>query len=449
MSDPALAEALATAANSGGGDVRALGDVRIADLTIITAGASATQILADYGADVVKVESGAWLDPFRTWDSGADFMESLTEPWNQSPPFQCVNRNKRSLALDLKAVAGREMFLRLVERSDVVTENFRDGVMDRLGLGFDALRAANPRIVVVSLSSQGTTGPERGYGSFGSTLDALSGLMSITGYDAKTPIWSTNEINYPDQVASIFGAAMVLLGLRQRDATGEAVRVDVSQRELVTSMIGEAVLDYTVNGHVQTPQGNRDFSMAPHGVYPCRGEDEWLTITVQTDEQWRRLAQLIGGAALALDARYTTFRARWDQLDALDALVAAWTAKHDRLWLMEGLQAEGVPAAALLTGPELWADANLSARGFYTEVENQLSGPQTQRRWPFRLRRTPASIRQPAPRLGQDTDGVLSAVLGLNADEIGQLRGEGVLNTEPGLRPAQHPATDTTKKVAR
>ena len=243
--------------------------VRIADLTIITAGASATQILADLGAEVIKVEAARYPDPFRHWGAGLTQPEGLERPWDASPPFNAVNRNKRGVSLDLKDPRGREAFLRLVAISDVVAENFRRGVMERLGLGFETLRQVKPDLIMVSLSSQGNDGPESGYGSFGSTLDALSGLMSITGYGPEAPIWSSNDVNYPDQVVSQFGAGMILLGLRRRRRTGQGTYIDLSQRELVTSMLGEVVLDYTVNERVQQPRANRDASMVSrlHAAY--------------------------------------------------------------------------------------------------------------------------------------------------------------------------------------
>jgi crotonobetainyl-CoA:carnitine CoA-transferase CaiB-like acyl-CoA transferase len=416
------------------GRAGALADIRIADLTIITAGASATNILADFGADVIKVESGRWMDPFRNWEGGWDGDGERPRPWDESPPFLCVNRNKRDLTLDLKRTEGRELFLRLVERSDVVAENFRHGVMDRLGLGFEQLRAVKPDIVMISLSSQGLTGPESGYASFGSTLDALSGMMSVTGYGPDEPVWTTNEVNYPDQVVSTFGASLIMLGLRQRDRTGEAVHIDLSQRELVTSMIGETVLDYTVNRRIGRPQANRDRSMAPHGVYPCRGDDEWIAIAVETDEQWASLANLIGGPALAADERYAAFPGRWRSADELDRIVAAWTAQQDRQALMTRLQAARVPAGAVLGGPELWADANLAARGFYRDVTSPLSGAQRQRGWPFRLSRTPAAVVRPAPVLGEHTTEILADVLGLTAEEIAELDATGVTTNDPSAR---------------
>ena len=408
-----------------------LGDVRIADLTIITAGASATQILADLGAEVVKVESSRYPDPFRHWGAGAEAPAGLARAWDASPTFNSVNRNKRGVSLDLKQPLGRETFLRLVAKSDVVAENFRRGVMDRLGIGYETLRQVRPDLIMVSLSSQGNWGPEAGYGSFGSTLDALSGLMSITGYGPEQPIWSSNEVNYPDQVVSMFGAAAVMLGLRRRRQTGRGGYLDLSQRELVTSMIGEVVLDYTVNRRVARPRANRDSSMAPHGVYRCRGEDAWLAIAVEDDGQWAALCRAIGRPELGSDERYATLGDRWRHLEEVDTLLGEWAAGQDKRDAMELLQRSGVPAGAVLNGRELLNDPNLRERGFYRAVVHPVGGLQQQRSWPFRLSETPAEIRAPAPCLGEHSREVLAGLLDYSEDEIDRLEAAGVIGYAP------------------
>jgi crotonobetainyl-CoA:carnitine CoA-transferase CaiB-like acyl-CoA transferase len=409
----------------------ALRGLRIADLTIITAGASATQILADFGADVIKVESARYLDPFRAWGLKLGSEPESKRPWDASPPFNAVNRNKRGISLDLKHPLGREAFLRLVAASDVVAENFRRGVMDRLGLGFETLREVKPDIVVVSLSSQGSTGPESGYGSFGSTLDALSGMMSITGYGPAEPIWSSQDVNYPDQVVSLFGAGAILLGLRHRRRTGQGIYIDVSQRELVTSMIGETVLDYAVNRRVPRPRANRDSSMVPHGVYRCRGEDAWLAIAVENDAQWAALCAVMGRPELAADERYATLPARWQREAEIDALLNTWAGEQDKQPAMAALQAAGVPAGAVLDGRDLLEDPQLRSRKFYQSVVHPVGGAQRQRTWPFHLGRTPADIQRPAPTLGQHTREILTELLGFSGSEIDHLEAEGVIDSEP------------------
>jgi crotonobetainyl-CoA:carnitine CoA-transferase CaiB-like acyl-CoA transferase len=408
----------------------ALDGLRVADLTIITAGASATQILADLGAEVIKVEATRYPDPFRNW--GALAPPDLAAPWNASPTFNAVNRNKYGITLDLKHPLGQEAFLRLVARSDVVVENFRRGVMDRLRLSYPALCQVRPDLVMVSLSSQGATGPEAGYGSFGSTLDALSGLMSITGYGPTAPIWSSNEVNYPDQVVSLFGAAAILMGLRHRRRTGQGTYIDLSQRELVTSMLGEVILDYTVNGRVAQPRANRDPAMVPHDVYQCRGDDAWLAIAVQDDAQWAALCRVIERPELAEDDRCATLADRQLHQTEVHTIIAAWAARCDKRAAMEALQRAGVSAAAVLDGPEMLEDPHLAERGFYRTVDHPVGGRQRQRSWPFRLAGTPAQIRSPAPCLGEHNQQILGGLLGYSDAEIQALAAADVIGTVPG-----------------
>ncbi len=408
-----------------------LAGIRIADLTIITAGAAATQILADFGAEVIKVEAGRYPDPFRNWGSGLTPPAGVERPWDASPPFNVVNRNKLGISLDLKDPRGREVFLRLVAVSDVVTENFRRGVMDRLGLGYDELRKVKPDLVMVSFSSQGSDGPESGYASYGSTLDALSGLMSVTGYDENSPAWSGNDVNYPDQVVSLLGAGVILAGLRYRQLTGRGIYIDLSQRELVTAMLGEVILDYTVNGRRHRPDGNRDPSMVPHGCYPCRGEDAWVAIAVADDRQWAALCQAMGRPELADHPDFATFPARWRRAAEIDAIIGGWTSCRDKREVMELLQAAGVPAGAVLNGRDLLEDPHLAARGFFTRVDHPVGGPQLQRTWPFGLSRTPGEVRRPAPCLGEHTRQVLTGLLGYSDAEVDGLEAAGVVAYTP------------------
>lgn len=409
----------------------ALSGIRIADLTIITAGAAATQILADFGAEVVKVEAGRYPDPFRNWGSGLTPPAHVERPWDASPPFNVVNRNKLGISLDLKHPRGREVFLRLVAISDVVTENFRRGVMERLGLGYQELRKVKPDLVMVSFSSQGNDGPEAGYASYGSTLDALSGLMSVTGYDENSPVWSGNDVNYPDQVVSLLGAGIILAGLRYRRVTGRGIYIDLSQRELVTAMLGEIVLDFTVNGRRHRPAGGRHPSMVPHGCYPCRGEDAWVAIAIENDRQWAALCRLMGWPELAADPRFATLPARWVRAAEVDELVRSWTSGRDKAEAMRLLQEAGVPAGAVLNGRDLLEDPHLKARGFYVRVDHPVGGPQLQRTWPFRLSRTPGGVRRPAPCLGEHTRQVLSGLLGYSDGEVAELEAAGVISYTP------------------
>lgn len=305
---------------------QALKGICITDLMIITAGACATQMLADLGAEVIKVESGNYPDPFRYWQGAPEDPDNAPpDPWNWSPTFNMVNRNKLGVCIDLKHPKGRKVFLELVATSDAVTENFRQGGMQRLGLSYETLRKVNPRIVMLSLGSQGSIGPESRYGSYGSTLDSLSGLMGITGYEDSHPIWSSGEVNYPDQVASIFGAGILLAALRQCDKSSVGTYIDPSQRKLITTMIGEHVLEYIAGGRLPEPRGNQRPPMAPNDAYRCAGENDWVAISIAGDDEWRRLCQVIGRPDLAPDERFATSPCRAANAGALRPDIEAWT----------------------------------------------------------------------------------------------------------------------------
>lgn len=411
---------------------QALKGIRIADLTIITAGACATQMLADLGAEVIKVESGTYPDPFRNWQQGpVESADGPPDPWNCSPSFNMVNRNKRGICLDLKHPAGRETFLKLVAKSDAVTENFRQGVMDRLGIGYETLQEVNPGIVMLSLGSQGSGGPESHFGSYGSTLDALSGLMGVTGYEDSHPIWSSGEVNYPDQVASIFGSGILLAALRQRAKSGKGTHIDLSQRELITTMIGELVLEYTIDGRQPVQQGNQRPEFAPNDCYRCADDDGWVAISVAGDDEWRCFVTAIERPDLATDERFATHLARRSHPRELRQEIERWTILRDKSEAMDTLQRAGIRAGAVRTGAELLGNSHLNARGYFVPVENTRAGHQTLRLAPYHLSETPPRVERPAPTLGQDTEDVLRDLLRLRDDEIEQLAREGVITNSP------------------
>ena len=221
--------------------VLSLSGCRVLDLGIITAGASTSALLADLGADVIKVESPGYVDPFRAWDKGL----GAADWWDQSRFFQFTNRNKRGMAIDLKDAAGRDLFLRLVETADVLVENFRRGVLERLGLGWPVLSARNAGLILCSVTSQGETGPDAGAASYGSTLEATSGLSDMTRDARGTPQITGVLLNYPDQIVSIFAAGMVTLAMMEKRRTGQGARLDVSQRELASFLLGDHILAAT------------------------------------------------------------------------------------------------------------------------------------------------------------------------------------------------------------
>lgn len=405
--------------------IDALAGLRVLDLGIVTAGAASSQVLADFGADVIKVESTTYQDPFRDWKQIAGQLSGGQEV--SASPFDFVNRGKRGIAIDLKNPEGREVFLELVAQSDIVLENFRRGVLDRLGLSFSDMRRANPRVVLISLSSQGLDGPEASYISFGSTLEALGGVMALTGYGPdEPPVWTGNNVNYPDQLVSVLAPGVVLAALRARDGSDEAVHVDLAQREVVASAVGEAVLDATTTGHVPARLGNRHERFAPQGVYATAGEDEWIALSIRTDDQWARLVEFIGDTAFRAP-KFATASGRRAHHDELDGLLEEFFATRQRHQLAESLQHSGIPASAVLRPAEVLEHPQLEALGFM-QVEQRTGD--VDRGFVARLSSTPGEVPRAAPRVGEHTVEVLRDVLQYDDARIGHLRESGAVGGE-------------------
>jgi crotonobetainyl-CoA:carnitine CoA-transferase CaiB-like acyl-CoA transferase len=414
----------------------ALAGLRILDLTQVAAGPYATLLLGFMGAEVIKVESCARMDINRGQARPRPEEHRLypggqpgERPWNRSAHHVHRNVNKRSLTLDLAAERGREIFLRLATICDALFENYRASVMDRLGLGYQALSRVNPRLIYVKISSQGATGPEQEYGSLGSTLEQTAGLASITGYEDGRPLM-TNE-TYPDAVVGILAVGALMAALRRRRQTGRGIFVDLSQREATVTLLGDSVVDYSLTGRIASPIGNRHPHIAPQGVYPCRGDDAWVAISVRSDDEWRGLCHAIGHPQLALDPRYETLMARRRHQAALDGIISAWTREQEHAEAMHLLQAHGVAAGAVLKGGETIIDPHLEARGFWDLVEHPEAGPYRQVSTPWQLSKNPRRPTIPAPGLGEHNRYVLGELLGLSEEEIAALEARGIIGTRP------------------
>jgi crotonobetainyl-CoA:carnitine CoA-transferase CaiB-like acyl-CoA transferase len=403
----------------------ALSHLRVLDLGIITAGAATSQIMGDLGADVIKIEAPSRPDPFRRWTQVASPASGQTD-LNASPPFQTVNRNKRGMALDLKHPDGRRVFLELFVKSDIVVENFRCGVLDRLSVGFADLKRVKPDIILASLTSQGGAGPEAGYSSYGSTLDALGGLMSLNGYGPETPRWSGTNVNYPDQVVSLIAPGVILAAVRHRDQTGEPVHVDLSQREVVTFLLGEYVVDAAAAPR-RGPQGNRNADFAPQGVYACAGKEQWIALSIGDDAQWVRLCDIVARDPAISAECFATAQDRHANADAIDALLGDALREWDRDRLAARLVEAGIPASPVFASPEVLKDPQLAALGFFQSVENMSFAGWRQRGFNARLSKTPATIHSPAPRLGEKSREILTDILGYSDEKIEELLKSGAV----------------------
>jgi crotonobetainyl-CoA:carnitine CoA-transferase CaiB-like acyl-CoA transferase len=414
----------------------ALAGLRILDMTQIAAGPYATLMLGFMGAEIIKVESCSRMDINRGLARPAP--ESLRmypqgipgeRPWNRAAHHIHRNVNKRSVTLDLASTPGKELFRKLAAICDALVENYRASVLDRLGLGYAELCRVNPQLVYVKISSQGATGPEKDYGSLGSTLEQTAGLASITGYQDGRPLM-TNE-TYPDPVVGILAVGALMTALRRRRQTGKGAFVDLSQREATVMLLGEAVVDYSLSGRVAAPIGNGQPPMMPHGVFPCQGEDMWVAVAVSSDDEWRGLCRAISQPELADDVRFVTLLGRWQNRRDLDEILSTWTRTHDHYQVMHILQAYGVPAGPVLTAGEVIADPHLEARAFWDTVDHPEAGTYRQVSTPWKLSKHPRCGTSPAPGLGEHNRYVLGELLGLSAPEIAALEVQGIIGTRP------------------
>jgi crotonobetainyl-CoA:carnitine CoA-transferase CaiB-like acyl-CoA transferase len=415
---------------------QALQGLRILDLSQVAAGPYATMFLGFMGAEVIKVESLSRMDinrgkarpgpdDLRVYPNG----EPGEHPWNTTAHHVHRNINKLSLTLDLSAERGKELFLELVKACDVLVENYRGSVMDRLGLGYDVVSKLNPRLIYLKISSQGATGPEANYGSLGSTLEQTAGLASITGYDDGLPLM-TNLV-YPDPVVGILSFGALMAALRRRLKTGTGCLVDLSQREVTTMLLGEAILDFSVTGRVAGTMTNRHRDMAPHGVYQCSGEDMWVAISVSSEDEWIALCLAIGQPELTSDRRFGSMEARLNNQEALDAIISSWTETQDHYQVMHLLQSQGIAAASVVKGSEVIEDPHLESRGFWDVVEHPEAGTYKQVTTPWLLSKSQRGRSTPAPGLGEHNNLVLSGILGLTQSEIDTLEADGIIGDTP------------------
>jgi len=405
--------------------------IRVVDLTWVWAGPYLTLQLAHMGADVIKVESPDRPCISRKTTPYADNKIGL----NRSGYFNQYNQGKRSITLNLKIPAALDAARRLIAHCDVVASNFASGVMDRLGLGYDALRQIRPDIIVISLTGYGETGPYHDYVAYGPAQVALSGLSALTGYRGSQPM--NVGFSYGDPNAGIHGAFAVLAALYNRERTGEGQYIDLSQWECAMAPLGESILGYEMNGREPIRDGNRDPQMAPHGAFRCRDMaeqmlgrsiDMWVAIAVADDAEFARLAASIGNPGLASDPRYSSLGARKLNEDALEAILSRWTAMLDAREAETILQRAGVTAAICATNKDLDESEHLASRGYYVALDHPEIGRRKHAGIPWIMSATPCAVRAPAPMFGEHTDEILTDLLGYSADEVTHMHKIGALD---------------------
>jgi len=430
----------------------ALEGLRILDFTRLGFGAQATLICGCLGAEVIRVESTRFPDAIRVMppfvpepgERGEAFgAATLANATGAASPnrggifYKYNTGGKKSITVNARHPRGLDLLKDLVAHSDVVTESFAAGTLDRWGLSYEVMRAIRPDLIYVSMCGFGHEGPDTDHVTMGPTAQALTGLTFMVGLPDRPPAgWS---FSYLDHVGGYLGAIAILAGAMHRGRTGEGQHIDVSQLEPATTLSGALVLDALVNNRPSRrpgfPTGNRRAHppSGPSGAYRAQGDDKWVVVSCRTQQHWEALVEVMGRPPWAADPRFATVAGRAEHADDLDAHVQAWTSERDRYDVMDALQRAGVPAGAVQDAADrLERDPQLAARGHYTMLGNAEVAPLPLEGVPFRMSATPPHtggvLHRGPPCLGEDNTAVLAGVLGMSADEIAALEADGALS---------------------
>ncbi len=394
-----------------------LSEIRVLDFTRVLSGPYATRILADFGAEVIKVQS-------KKIEGAEPVFGGYFDTWN---------RNKRSITLDMSHSEAHKIALRLVSLCDVVIENFSPRVMSNWGMDFPKLKYARPDIIMLSMSGMGQTGPWKDHVAFGPTVQSLGGLTYLSSFEEDAPVGPGYAL--ADHISGLYGAFAVLAALENRDRTGQGRYIDLSQYEVVASMIGPALLDVLVNGQEAIPQGNQpDYKMAaPHGCYQCLGDDRWCVIGVFNETQWQALVKVMGNPGWASEKRFSTLKTRKVHVKPLYEKLNLWTRKHDAPELVKILQEAGIRAGVVQNAEDLANDPHLLDQNYFVQIQHPSLGKTISDRSPIRF--IPDSSTDPysdvdlksSPLLGEANNYVYMDLLGLTEAEYTSYIQKGII----------------------
>jgi crotonobetainyl-CoA:carnitine CoA-transferase CaiB-like acyl-CoA transferase len=402
-----------------GGDGGPLAGMRIVSFDHVLAGPYGTTILAELGADVIKVESSkGGMDPFRFFGTGED-------P-NLSPRFLEFNRNKRSFTVNLKHPKGRGVLHDLVGKADAVLDNYSVDVVERIGLGYRDLCAVKPDIINLRMPGLGTTGPKRHFSTVGVNITSFTGLTYLWNHPGNTNPPIGSQTVFPDYVSGVLCAIIIISGVLHRDRQKKGAFIDLAQAEATAFMIGASLMEAASSGKDPEPSGNASIWAAPHDCYPCAGEDRWCVIAADNDEQWAALAKILD-RGVDQDPRFKTAEGRLKHRADLDGIIAAWTREQDAFAVMDRLQKAGIPSGVVQTGEDLTNDPQLHERGFVVAVENPRLGRVVLPNFPLHFTNAKLTRRWEFPVLGRDTETVLRDVVGYSAKTIAAHKKDGVL----------------------
>ena len=388
------------------------------DFTQAIAGPFLTRLLAENGAEVIKVESGAHQQRGRA-RPGLDPRIVL----QQKVTFADMSRNKRSISVDMGKEEGRELIRKLIPLCDVVVENFSPRVMDGWGLGYEELCKLRSNVILLRLPGFGLTGPYRDYVGLAAVAMGITGMYYLWSYPdspepAGPPVWT------PDYLSAAFGSVALMAALRHRDRKGQGQLIELSQVDATAFALGNVYLDYSINGRIPHPAGNRHPYLAPHGAYRCKGEDAWCTIAVRNEDEWQALCGALGSPRWAQEDGFSTMGGRLANQDELDRHIEDWTRDHTPQQVMYLLQKAGVPAGAVLDGERLFQDVHLRERGYITLVDDPDTGPVEYPGIFVRLSETPGRVDR-CHLLGEDNQYVFGQLLEMPGEEITRLEREG------------------------
>ena len=423
--------------------------LRVLEITVVWAGPYCGSFLADLGAEVIRVESTKTFVPL-TRGAGAHLTQATIDnlplysggtpgrvpgerPFNRSPMFNSHARNKRSMTVNLLDPGGREIFDRLVSISDVLIENNPTETMEKLGISYESLKAVKDDIIMMRMPAYGSDGPYRDYRAHGVHIEGVVGHTMLRGYEDTDPSYNTTVL-MSDAAAGAQGAFAVLAALRHRKRTGQGQLVELGQAENVFSFLGEYYLDYAMNGRIHGTLGNRH-PRAVQNCYPCAGENRWVAITVYDNDQWNTLCDLIGAAHLKADHDLASPEGRHARQSEIDAAIAQWTSTRSPEQAMNTLQEHGVPAGALLTQADAFADPHIQSREFFREAFQEDCGTHLYPGPLYKMSETPLSIHRGPVMFGQDNEYVYRELLGYSAKEYAAFAAAGHIGTDyaPGI----------------
>jgi crotonobetainyl-CoA:carnitine CoA-transferase CaiB-like acyl-CoA transferase len=397
-----------------------LDGVRVLDLTFNRAGPSCTAAMAALGAEVIRVESNMRIDPNRMRRSVAGkvvYADAASEDLETRWSFASINMGKKSIQLNLQAPQMRDVFARLVAVSDVVVESFTPGTIERYGIGFDALTQWREDVILLSINGFGRGGPHEGYRAYADIFAAAGGLQLLTGYPDEPPMQFVGRL---DSVVGSFGLLGALAALLERGRTGRGQHVEVSAAEAVTTLLGTALIDYIVSGHIAGRTGNSVPAMAPHGCYPCQGDDRWVAIAVADDAEWHALCACMGQPDLTHDLRFASMAARKHNEAILDTVVSSWTRSFEPYALAHLLQDAGIAAVPSMRPDQLFTDDHLNGRSAWVHYHHPVQGERYDLRLPWRFS-DGACRYDPAPLFGEHDTAIYGDLLGVSPDEISHL----------------------------